>query len=183
MCYSPDKQHHGKLLRKSMCALFFLLLSSQAFSQLSIVTTIVSSCNGQITVSAAGGTTPYTYEWFHYNETTMVWDLIPGETERIITGLAAGNYRVEVTDAANDTVSGEYSITAGFNMVGDIEFAGLICSEDTDSGAIRFTFVNGVPAYTWELNTLGGTTIRNGTTTDLSITLLDILVGNYELVW
>ena len=179
----PSKKHCGKLYRKTIFTLLFLLFSSQVFSQLSIVTALVSSCNGQITISAAGGTTPYTYEWFQYNDVTMVWDLIPGETERVITGLGAGNYRVEVTDAASDTVAGEYSITAGFNMVGDINFAGLVCAEDSDSGAIRFTFVNGVPSYTWELNTLGGVTIRNGTTTDLSITILDVLVGNYEMVW
>ena len=183
MFYPPDKKHFSKLYRNSIVTLLFLLFSSQVFSQLSIVTAVVSSCNGQITISAAGGTTPYTYAWFQYNETTMVWDVIPGETERVITGLGAGNYRVEVTDAANDTVVGEYSITAGFNMLGSVDFAGLMCAEDTNSGAIRFTFVNGVPNYTWELNTLGGNTIRNGVTGDLEITLLNIPAGDYVMEW
>lgn len=49
--------------------------------------------NGTAEVTASGGSFPYTYQWQDATNTP-----IPGETSDVISGLAPGNYFVEVTD-------------------------------------------------------------------------------------
>lgn len=49
-------------------------------------------CNGQITVTVSGGTTPYSYEWVDDA-------LTPIGNTATISGLCAGNYGVTITDA------------------------------------------------------------------------------------
>ena len=50
--------------------------------------TCAGSCDGEITVSGVGGVGPYTYFWLH-----------DGSTSPFISGLCAGDYYVEITDA------------------------------------------------------------------------------------
>lgn len=50
-------------------------------------------CNGKVTANAAGGTTPYTYQWNG------------GQSTQTITGLCAGTYSVIVTDGVGSTIS------------------------------------------------------------------------------
>ncbi|MBL1280931.1 MAG: gliding motility-associated C-terminal domain-containing protein [Fluviicola sp.] len=50
-------------------------------------------CDGTITVTATGGTLPYTYTWYDGIGT------IVGTNSATITGLCAGNYSVDVSDA------------------------------------------------------------------------------------
>ena len=89
-------------------------------------TSIDANCgnaDGTATVTAAGGTTPYTYQWD---------SLAGGQTTATAIGLLAGTYTVTVTDAngcianASATVNGPASITlvtsgtnAGCNSVCD----------------------------------------------------------------
>ncbi|WP_424108311.1 SprB repeat-containing protein, partial [Pseudomonas viridiflava] len=57
--------------------------------------------NGSATVSATGGTGPYTYSWSP-----------SGGTAATATGLAAGTYTVTVTDANGCTATRAFTITA-----------------------------------------------------------------------
>ncbi len=60
-----------------------------------------ASCNtadGSANIVAAGGTQPYTYQWFDAALTTL-----PGETNPDLQNIAAGTYFVEVTDAIGCT--------------------------------------------------------------------------------
>lgn len=50
--------------------------------------TCAGSCDGEITVTGIGGVAPYTYFWLH-----------DGSTSPFISGLCAGDYFVEITDA------------------------------------------------------------------------------------
>lgn len=50
--------------------------------------TCAESCDGEITVTGVGGISPYSYFWLH-----------DGSTSPFITGLCAGDYYVEITDA------------------------------------------------------------------------------------
>src|SRR5690606_10382694 len=54
--------------------------------------------NGSISVTASGGTEPYTYLWSN------------GATTQSITDLAAGSYTVTVTDANGCTAEGTYTV-------------------------------------------------------------------------
>lgn len=51
--------------------------------------TCAESCDGAVTVTGVGGTAPYTYLWLH-----------DASTSNTLTGLCAGTYYVEITDAA-----------------------------------------------------------------------------------
>ncbi|HLG39991.1 MAG TPA: T9SS type A sorting domain-containing protein, partial [Chitinophagaceae bacterium] len=68
-------------------------------------TTANGSCDGSASVSATGGTPPYTYSWSN-NATTQT-----------VSGLCAGNYSVTITDAggcgvySNVTISQPVSIS------------------------------------------------------------------------
>lgn len=53
-----------------------------------IAITCAESCDGELTVTASGGTAPYTFEWLHN-----------GATSNTLTGLCAGDYYVQITDA------------------------------------------------------------------------------------
>lgn len=50
--------------------------------------TCAESCDGSVTVNGIGGTAPYTYMWLH-----------DGSTSNTLTGLCAGTYFIEITDA------------------------------------------------------------------------------------
>lgn len=52
------------------------------------------ACDGEATVSMAGGTAPFTYEWYFASNNAPV-----GQTTQTATGLCAGQYYVVVTDA------------------------------------------------------------------------------------
>ena len=56
-------------------------------------------CNGEITVAVTGGTPPYSYQWFDATMTPI------GPDAATITGLCAGDYNVEVTDASGAVVT------------------------------------------------------------------------------
>ncbi|MFT6981368.1 MAG: gliding motility-associated-like protein [Crocinitomicaceae bacterium] len=56
--------------------------------------TCAGGCDGTITVTVSGGTAPYTYQWFD-NLLTPI-----GTDSPTLSGQCAGNYSVEVTDAA-----------------------------------------------------------------------------------
>ena len=70
----------------------------------------VGCCDGSATVSATGGTMPYTY----------LWDDISGQTTATATGLCTGTYNVTVTGADNCGAVVSVTITdiVGINITG-----------------------------------------------------------------
>ncbi len=84
-------------------------------------------CDGSLEAQVSGGTPPYSYQWFD-NAGNPV-----GTNSSIITGLCAGNYSVEVTDAnstttntiLNTNTSFENGITGGCNCPTD-----YVCNND-----------------------------------------------------
>ncbi|MDY8134261.1 T9SS type B sorting domain-containing protein [Aquimarina sp. 2201CG5-10] len=80
------------------------------------------------------------YEWSVFNETTMVFDVIAGETNPIYTVVASGRYRLLVEDAAGNTETDEIVIT--FNTIPAIENAPqdiTLCELSSDSAEFDFT--------------------------------------------
>lgn len=125
--------------------------------------------NGSATVTAAGGTAPYTYLWPHSAETTSS-----------ITGLAAGTYQVLISDSLSCTLSASIEIKQPENPV---NLNTVIASAITVSGAI----LSGT-ASSDAINTDKGECLTevgfvyashiNPTTTDTKVNVTNIL-GNF----
>ncbi len=96
--------------------------------------------NGSVNISVSGGTTPYSYSWSN------------GATTQDITGLAAGNYSVTVTDANGCTAGGSYTVGQPAQLVASISITSTISCFGGNDGALSASAVGGVPAYlySWE---------------------------------
>lgn len=90
---------------------------------------------GIVSVTATGGTAPYTYYWNTTNTTPTV------------TGLSAGNYFVVVQDANKCTVSGSIRIEQPEQLeIEDVEVQNPICN-GADDGTIRIKASGGKIPY------------------------------------
>ena len=122
----------------------------------------VVSCNGLsdggATVSAAGGSAPYTYTWSN------------AATTASITGVAAGTYSVTVTDANGCTATNSATITqpAPLNVAGVVN-VNVKCNGGNE-GAATATVTGGNAPYTYRWS--------NGVTT---ARLAGLIAGTYDL--
>ncbi len=122
-----------------------------------VVQPICTGGSGSVGTTIIGGTAPYTYQWSN------------GATTSSVTGLAAGNYDLTVTDANGCVATASIVI----EMPATIE---VICNStdascvDNSDGSIMLQVTGGTGAYTYEWS--------NGATTD---NLFDLLSGNYSV--
>jgi gliding motility-associated-like protein len=106
--------------------------------------------NGAITISAAGGTTAYSYNWGS------------GITTQNRTGLAGGTYRVTVTDANSCSASASATITQPASaLVVAVSSATNVSCFGGNNGAINISATGGTTAYSY--NWGGGITTQNRT--------------------
>jgi len=91
--------------------------------------------NGGASVSATGGTAPYTFAWSN------------SATTASITGVAAGTYTVTITDAVSATVVDSAVITEP----AAISFTSVIVDETsaTNDGSVDITVIGGTSPYTF----------------------------------
>lgn len=100
------------------------------------------TCNGgtdgAIDISVTGGTPGYSYLWN------------TGATSQDLTGVAAGNYTVTVTDANNCSVSGSYLLTSPSAVSSSGIITNVLCNGDA-TGSINITPSggNGNYSYLW----------------------------------
>jgi len=98
-------------------------------------------CNGGneglITITAGGGTTPYSYHWSN------------SATSQNISGLTAGTYSVTVTDAHTCTATGNWTITepALLTVAGNVTH-NVLCKGGSE-GAISITAGGGTTSYSY----------------------------------
>ncbi|MFT4981568.1 MAG: subtilisin-like proprotein convertase family protein, partial [Bacteroidia bacterium] len=119
------------------------------------------SNDGSISLSVAGGTGPYTFNWS------------TGETTASITNLDAGTYNIIVTDQATGCISNEsYTLTSPPGVNGFVDIANVSCGGAND-GAIDLTLSGGTPPYSY-LWTPG-----NFTTQEIS----NLSAGTYTVVF
>ncbi|EJF53070.1 hypothetical protein SapgrDRAFT_1353 [Saprospira grandis DSM 2844] len=119
-----------------------------------------NSCDGEATVTAAGGTAPYTYVWSANNQSTAT-----------ATNLCGGaNYSVQITDAngcqatATVTIANPTPVVASLQSTVDV-----LCNGDA-TGQATVTSTGGTANYTYD--------IGNGP--QAANTFTNLAVGNYE---
>lgn len=99
--------------------------------------TCFEEANGEITVSAVGGTTPYTFFWSN------------GDVGETISYLEAGIYTVNVLDANNCSIEVEYTIDEPEDLDNMVLFAPATCGDD--NGEIDVISSGGVEPYTYDI--------------------------------
>jgi trimeric autotransporter adhesin len=105
--------------------------------------------NGSITVTATGGTAPLTYS---LNGGTA-------QTSPNFTGLAAGSYTMQVTDANGCTSTlTNHTVTGGTAMSATATSVNETCM--SDNGSITVTATGGTTPYQYSIN--GGATFQSG---------------------
>jgi GH43 family beta-xylosidase len=116
-------------------------------------TTVVTnvSCfggsNGAITLTPTGGTPGYTYNW-----------LPSGPTTQNRTGLAAGTYSVQITDANGCTGTVTATVTQPTSPVSGTTVVTNVSCFGGSNGAITLTPTGGAPGYTYNWLPSGPTT-------------------------
>ncbi len=132
-----------------------------------------SGNDGSATVSGAGGTLPYTFEWSTGGLT---------DTE---TGLTSGTYVVTVTDAVNCASSIIANITEPSQIVATSTVVDATCVGCSD-GSISLTVSGGISPYNYAWTSGGNTNVESGLTAgNYTVTITDAnnctLVENYTI--
>ncbi len=114
--------------------------------------------NGSATVTATGGTTPYTYLWNN------------AATTNSISGLAAGNYTVTVTDANGCARTASYTVTQPTALTASAIGTNVNCFEGSNGSATVIATGGTAPySYLWSngatTNSISGLAARNYTVT------------------
>ena len=102
---------------------------------------------GTATINPTGGTGPYTYTWTPGN--------LSGASQ---TGLAAGTYTINVTDANQCTGTNTLTITQPASAVSAVISATAPTGCGTSTGGATVTASGGTPSYTYSWIPSGGTT-------------------------
>jgi len=102
------------------------------------------SDDGEINVTPSGGASPYTYIWSP-----------GGETTNFLTGLSAGNYSVEVTDALGCVTNETFNVSQPTQIIIDYLVSSVQCKTD-DDGAIDISVSGGTEPYTYVWSTTDG---------------------------
>lgn len=138
--------------------------SGSAFNVNSTVNTQPScgSSNGSVTLSATGGTAPYTYS---VNGGTA-------QSNATFTGLAAGNYTYSITDNTGCSTSGTFALTSGS---GNLTASGtiatpILCNGQTATVTVSAT--GGQATYTYSIN---------GTSYQASNSFANLAAGTYTV--
>lgn len=97
---------------------------------------------GQAEVTVSGGTLPYTYKWIGTN---------PVQASATATGLLAGSYTVEITDATGCILAVPVSVTDDATVVPSIEVAGVTNSAcGLSIGSAEVAMSGGLAPYSYQ---------------------------------
>ncbi len=120
-------------------------------------------CNGDATVNANGGTSPYTYSW----------NTTPVQTGTNATGLCAGNYTVTVTDANGCTKTASVSITQPTALGATATSTNATCGQC--NGTASITPSGGTLPYTYAWSNGSSTVnVSNLCAGTYTVTLTDV---------
>jgi gliding motility-associated-like protein len=101
-----------------------------------------ASCDGQATILASGGTSPYTYIWNDPNN----------QTGATASNLCPGTYNVSIQDGKNCFFNIEVTIEGKEDLIIETTSVNAYC--ETNTGAASVTnIINGTPPFTYQWNT------------------------------
>jgi gliding motility-associated-like protein len=136
---------------------------------------------GEITAQATGGWGTYEYQLI--NNTTSVTGTY--STNNVFSGLAAGNYTVNVKDSGNCIVSQNIPLAIPSPLAATITplSAALLCNGDTTATVQATAVSGGQGTYEYILNTYDatGTTIVSSTGAQASPVFTDLAAGIYTI--
>jgi gliding motility-associated-like protein len=122
------------------------------------------ACTGTATVSATGGTSPYTFLWTPGNQTTSS-----------VSGLCAGTYYVAVTDNINCTTIDSVVVSEPNEMAANFSKTNASCNGSCD-GQILSVPSGGVNPYSYQWST--GSTAQSLTSLCIGTYVLTLTDGN-----
>jgi len=134
------------------------------------VNSICGGGTGSLTISPAGGTSPYTYNWSH--DATL--------TDSIANNLSQGTYNISVIDNLGcifdtiGTIIDNGAGTASITSVNDV-----ICYGDSTGSAV-VEIVGGTPSFTYVVLT-GGIKIDSTQVSSSTYTIDTLSIGNYDI--
>jgi hypothetical protein len=140
------------------------VVSSGAAFTSTVTQTAAILCHGQaaasLSVTATGGTLPYTYSWSP-----------SGGTADVASGLTAGVYTCVVTSASSATTMSTYTVTEPAALSATLSTQSNVSCFNGANGAATFTVNGGTQPYTYTWSPSGG---NAAATTNL-------VAGNYTL--
>ncbi|MEA3445347.1 MAG: SprB repeat-containing protein, partial [Bacteroidota bacterium] len=138
---------------------YFTITEPTALALVEIITDVL--CNGDLTgaidITVSGGISPYAFAWSN------------GEVTEDISGLAAGTYDVEVTDANNCIFNGVYTVSEAAPIAVSEAVSDVFCNGDA-TGSIDITVSGGTSPYTFEWSN-----------TEITEDLTNIAAGTYDV--
>jgi hypothetical protein len=132
------------------------------------VTPCAGGANGSINLTVSGGVAPYTYNW---SDIGTVGNL------QNRTGLAAGEYKVAVTDAASCVAGATFTITQPASIM--LSASVTPAPAGSSSGAIDLTVNGGVSPHTYNWAASGGGSVPSGQAANQDLT--GLVAGSYTV--
>jgi len=125
------------------------------------VTPVNATCSGgSASVTASGGTPPYTYAWSN------------GQTSSAVSNLSTGNYSVTVSTPNSCPVTSAFTITQPAAMTSSVSTTNSSCTTSTGTSSVAVT--GGSPAFSYSWSTLPVQT--TATATGLSAGTYSVLI-------
>lgn len=118
------------------------------------------SCNGQVTVTPNGGTSPYTFNW-----------LAPPSTNSILTNVCGGVYFVQITDAQGCVRTSSISVNSATTIAVNASVQQPSCGLNT--GTITVSPTGGSGTYTISWLPAGSGTIITGPAGIYTVSVFD----------
>ena len=183
-----------KKIYSSLGILFLFALTTPQYvhaqeDDFTITQVVVNACMSYIEIST--NIPNASYQWY-INDGTGNFVLLNGQTFRTINNIAPGEYRVVVTNQDTaEVISGEYLLSESFDLAARDLFSGLICNDDTNSGAILLYFDNGTSPHSYVLNDSNGNPVSSTTPPnpgdtaqgETFILFENLSIGTYNFEW
>jgi len=135
--------------------------------------------DGEILISISGGTLPYTYLW----KTSNGSGLIPSDEDQ--SNLSEGTYDVEITDANNCVITGQYQIIEPPELLISETHNSLLCFGDSNGTITVNIDQSSIPDYTYTISGidyLGNPFNTTQTQPGTSFTANNLLAGIYDIL-